>query len=310
MNRFVLVGLAFGIVFLVLLVIIGRGAKQEERLAARLSDVSRRRALGSAPEEKGSATAKSLRILIALGSLVLRTGLLSPKTLAQLEQTLLRAGLRPSTALSLFVSVKLILALSLPALAWVALAATRMSGHAQLFGVAAAACIGLVSPDMVIRRNRGAYLKRLEAGLADALDLMVICAESGLGLEPAIQRVGQEIRHAHPAVADEFDQTTNEFQLNPDPRVALLSLGNRIGLVTYQRLGMTMLQSIQYGTPLSQALRVLSAEMRDEMLTRFEEKAAKLPVLLTMPMIVFILPTIFIVVGGPAVIQIVHGSPH
>ena len=80
--------------------------------------------------------------------------------------------------------------------------------------------------------------------------------------------------------------------------------------MTYQRLGVTMLQSLQYGTPLSQALRVLSAEMRDEMLTRFEEKAAKLPVLLTMPMIVFILPTIFIVVGGPAVIQVLHGSPH
>jgi len=310
MNRFLLVGLACCAAFLLLLAIIWRGAKQEERLAARLSDVSRRRSLGSAPEERGSATARPLQMLVALGSLVLRTGLLSPKTLAQLEQTLLRAGLRPSTALSLFVSAKLILALSLPALAWLMLVGAGMSGRLQLFGSALAACIGLVSPDMIIRRNRGVHLKRLEAGLADALDLMVICAESGLGLEPAIQRVGQEIRHAHAAVADELDQTTTEFQLNPDPRVALLSLGQRTGLLTYQRLGMTMLQSLQYGTPLSQALRVLSAEMRDEMLTRFEEKAAKLPVLLTMPMIVFILPTIFIVVGGPAVIQVLHGSPH
>lgn len=310
MNRVLLVGLACGFAFLLLLAIIWRGAQQEERLAARLFDVSRRRALGSAPEEKASATAKPLRMLVALGSLVLRTGLLSPKTLAQLEQTLLRAGLRPSTALSLFVSVKLLLSLSLPALTWIALAAVGMSGRAQMFGAAVAACLGLVLPDMIIRRNRSVHLKRLAGGLADALDLMVICAESGLGLEPAIQRVGQEIRHAHPAVADEFDQTTTEFQLNPDPRVALLSLGQRTTLVSYQRLGVTMLQSLQYGTPLSQALRVLSAEMREEMLTRFEEKAAKLPVLLTMPMIVFILPTIFIVVGGPAVIQVLHGSPN
>ena len=310
MNEIALVGLACGLAFLLLLAIIWRGARQEERLAARLSDVSRRRALGSTPEDKTSITARPLQMLIALGGLVLRTGLLSPKTLAQLEQTLLRAGLRPSTALSLFVSVKLILALSLPALAWVALAAAGMSGRVQMLGAAVAACVGLVSPDMIIRRNRSAHLKRLENGLADALDLMVICTESGLSLEPAIQRVGQEIRHAHPAVADEFDQTTSEFQLNPDPRVALLNLGQRTGLTTYQRLGVTMLQSIQYGTPLSQALRVLSAEMREEMLTRFEEKAAKLPVLLTMPMIVFILPTIFIVVGGPAAIQVLHGSPH
>ncbi len=310
MNRVVFVGLACGLAFLLLLAIIWRGAQQEERLATRLSDVSRRRALGSVAEEKTSAAAKPLQMLIALGSLVLRTGLLSPKTLAQLEQTLLRAGLRPSTALSLFVSAKLLLSLSLPVLTWIALAAAGMSGRAQMFGAAVAACVGLVSPDMIIRRNRGVHLKRLEGGLADALDLMVICTESGLGLEPAIQRVGQEIRHAHPAVADELDQTTTEFQLNPDPRVALLSLGQRTALVSYQRLGVTMLQSLQYGTPLSQALRVLSAEMREEMLTRFEEKAAKLPVLLTMPMIVFILPTIFIVVGGPAVIQVLHGSPN
>ena len=189
MNRLVLVGLACSVAFLLLLAIIWRGAKQEKRLAARLSDVSRRRALGSAPEEKVSVTAKPLQVLIALGSLVLRTGLLSPKTLAQLEQTLLRAGLRPSTALSLFVSVKLLLALSLPALAWIVLASAGMSGRAQMFGAAVAACAGLVSPDMIIRRNRGAHLKRLENGLADALDLMVICTESGLGREPAIQRL-------------------------------------------------------------------------------------------------------------------------
>ena len=310
MSRLLLIGVIGAAVFLMLLAIIWRGAKHEEQLATRLSAVSSRRALGAAPQERASATARPLEILGSLGSFVLRTGLLSSKTLAQLEQTLLRAGLRPSTALSLFVSVKLILVLSLPALAWLTLVGIGASGRIQMLGAAMAACMGLVSPDMVIRRNRGAHLRRLEDGLADALDLMVICAESGLGLEPAIQRVGQEIRHAHPAVADELDQTTSEFQLNPDPRVALLSLGQRTGLATYQRLGMTMLQSQQYGTPLSQALRVLSAEMRDEMLTRFEEKAAKLPVLLTMPMIVFILPTIFIVVGGPAVIQVLHGSPH
>lgn len=310
MSPLALIGVACCAAFVVLLAIIWRGAQHEERLAARLSAVSSRRALGAAPLEKASAVARPLELLISLGSFVLRTGLLSPKTLGQLEQTLLRAGLRPNTALSLFVSVKLVLVVSLPLLAWITLLGIGMSGRIQMLGAAMAACVGLVSPDMVIRHNRGAHLKRLEAGLADALDLMVICAESGLGLEPAIQRVGQEIRHAHPAVADELDQTTSEFQLNPDPRIALLSLGHRTGLVTYQRLGMTMLQSVQYGTPLSQALRVLSAEMRDEMLTRFEEKAAKLPVLLTMPMIVFILPTIFIVVGGPAVIQIMHGSPH
>ncbi len=307
----VLAGVGLGAVgFVLLIAVIWRGAKNEERLSKRLKDVSQRRTLGAPLEPSEAATSRPLRMLGNFGSAVLQTGLLSPRTLVQLEQTLLRAGLRPSTALSLFISAKVLLASCLPLLFWVGLHGFGFGFRVQVIGVAAGVGLGLISPDFVIRRNRNIYLRALEDGLADALDLMVICAESGLSMEPAIQRVGSEIRHAHSAVADEFDQTTTEFQLNPDPRVALMSLGRRTGLVNYQRLGVTMLQSIQYGTPLAQALRVLSSEMRTEMLTRFEEKAAKLPVLLTLPMIVCILPTIFLVVGGPAAIQVLHGSPH
>ena len=296
--------------FTLLLALLWHGARQEERLSARILNVSQRRALGLSPEAKASSASKPLKVLADFGSMVLRTGLLSSKTLSQLEQSLIRAGLRPDTALSLFVSIKVLLAICLPVLCWGVLHTLGIGGRLQMLGAAIGACLGLVFPDLAIRHSRGVYLRKLEDGLADALDLLVICAESGLSMEPAIQRVGSEIRHAHPAVADEFDQTTTEFQLNPDPRVALLSLGRRTGLANYQRLGVTLLQSIQYGTPLAQAMRVLSSEMREEMLTRFEEKAAKLPVLLTMPMIVFILPTIFMVVGGPAAIQVLHGSPH
>jgi tight adherence protein C len=176
-------------------------------------------------------------------------------------------------------------------------------------GVAAAAIIGMLLPDYVVRRRRKRYLNGVQAGLADALDMMVICSEAGLGMESALSRVATEIGQAHPAVADELLQTVSELRVAADRRTAMLNMGLRTGLAGLKRLGATLIQTQQYGTPLSQALRTLSAELRQEMLVRFEERAARLPVLLTVPMIVFILPTVFIVVGGPAMLS-VYASMH
>jgi tight adherence protein C len=166
--------------------------------------------------------------------------------------------------------------------------------------------IGLLGPDWTIRWLRGRHLAAVENGLPDALDMLVICAEAGLPLEPAIARVGREIRPAHPAVSVEFLQTASEMRIVSDHRLILTQLGTRTGLAGCKRLATTLVQTLQYGTPLVDALRVLAAEMRTELLTRFEARAARLPVLLTLPMIVFILPCVFLVVGGPAIIQVIR----
>jgi tight adherence protein C len=133
--------------------------------------------------------------------------------------------------------------------------------------------------------------------------MLVMCAESGLSLEPAMFRVGTEIQGAHPAVGAEFLLTCSEFQVSTDSTGVLNNLGERSGLPEMKRVVATLSQTLQYGTPLAEALRVLSGEMRTELLTKFEEKAARLPVLLTLPMILFILPSLFLVVGGPAILQ-------
>ena len=99
-------------------------------------------------------------------------------------------------------------------------------------------------------------------------------------------------------------RTASELQMMSDSRVALTSMGTRTGLECLVRLGSTLIQTMQYGTPLSAALRMLAQELRQETLTRFEERAARLPVMLTMPMILFILPCVFLVVGGPAIIKV------
>jgi tight adherence protein C len=175
---------------------------------------------------------------------------------------------------------------------------------------AGAGVIGLLAPDWLIGHQRKRYLARIEHGLPDALDMLVICAQAGLGLGPAIIRVAAELQNSYREIATELEKTANELQVMTDSRLAIINLGVRTGLESLKRLATTLTQTMQYGTPLSDALRVLSAEMRQEMLTRFEAKAARLPVLLTMPTIIFIMPCVFLIAGGPAMIQMMHTFGH
>jgi tight adherence protein C len=138
----------------------------------------------------------------------------------------------------------------------------------------------------------------------------VICAQAGLGLGPAIIRVAAEMQNSYREIAAELEKTANELQVMSDSRIAILNLGTRTGLDSLKRLSTTLAQTLQYGTPLSDALRVLSAEMRQEMLTRFEARAARLPVLLTMPTVIFIMPCVFLIAGGPAMIQLMRNFSH
>jgi tight adherence protein C len=163
-----------------------------------------------------------------------------------------------------------------------------------------------LTPDWVIRRRRGQYQTRLEQALPEALDMMVICAQAGLGLGPAIIRVAGELQSAYRELALELAQTANELQVLSDSRIALANLGRRTEIEGFKRLATTLIQATQYGTPLSDALRTLSTELRQEALTRLEARAARLPVMLTLPMIIFILPCVFLIAGGPAMIQIMN----
>ena len=277
-----------------------RTVRRQERLTTRLLAL---RLSGAAPPARNSYH-RLLRLVAVAGTSLARSGLLSTGTISQMEQTLVSAGLRGSNGLGLFVGFKLLLLAALPLAAWFGVTQLGLPAMPRNAALALAAGIGLLAPDYFVRSRRSAYLRQVQAGLADALDMMVICSEAGLGLEPAIARVAAEIGHAHPAVAQEMLQTANELRMAAGRREALTNMGTRTGLDSLKRLGATLVQTLQYGTPLAQALRTLSAELRGEMLVRFEGRAARLPVLLTLPMIIFILPTIFIIVGGPAMLGV------
>ncbi len=284
--------------------------RRESRLRRQLEEVRD----VYAPIAEGVAAAGPIsflkRTVAGVGFLLTRSGILSPKAIANLESTLASARLRGTHALPIFVGAKVMLLVGLPVLTWVGLHGVGMSLAWTRLALTATAVAGLMAPDLLLRGIRKRYLASVERAMPDALDLLVICTEAGLALEQGMDRVASEIRASSPACATELEITHNELRILADRRTALINMGQRTGLVSLRRLGGTLAQSMRYGTPISEALRVLAAEMRAEALTRFEARAARLPVLMTLPMILLILPCVFLVVAGPAMLAIIAQLSH
>jgi len=166
--------------------------------------------------------------------------------------------------------------------------------------VAGTLILAYKAPDLWLKNKITKRTSAIRKGLPDALDLLVICAEAGLTVDAAFNRVARELGKAYPELGDEFALTSIELGFLTDRRIAFENLANRIDLESIRGVVTTMIQTEKYGTPLASALRVLSAEFRNERMMRAEEKAARLPAIMTVPLILFILPVLFIVILGPA----------
>jgi tight adherence protein C len=160
------------------------------------------------------------------------------------------------------------------------------------------------APDIFLKNKINKRSDAIRKGLPDALDLLVICAEAGLTVDSAFHRVARELGRAYPELGDEFTLTAIELGFLTERRQAFENLAMRVNLDAVKGVVTTMIQTEKYGTPLASALRVLSAEFRNERMMRAEEKAARLPAIMTVPLILFILPTLFIVILGPAACSI------
>jgi tight adherence protein C len=166
--------------------------------------------------------------------------------------------------------------------------------------VAGSLLLSYKAPDLWLKNKVTKRSHAVRKGLPDALDLLVICAEAGLTVDAAFNRVARELGKAYPELGDEFALTSIELGFLTDRRSAFENLANRIDLDAVRGVVTTMIQTEKYGTPLASALRVLAAEFRNERMMRAEEKAARLPAIMTVPLILFILPVLFIVILGPA----------
>ena len=234
--------------------------------------------------------------------------------LLQTEQTkkltlgLQQAGYRSKDALVIYQVARLVMPLVMGLVGILLLYGMGVLAEYEPFHPIMAAglvFLGLKMPDIFVSNAKQKRTTAIRKGLPDALDLLVVCAEAGLTLDSALNRVAKELGRATPELGDEFSLASIELGFLPERRQALLNLSDRVDLPALRGVVTTLVQSERYGTPLATSLRVLSAEFRNERLMQAEEKAARLPATLTIPLILFILPTLFVVLLGPAACKVV-----
>jgi tight adherence protein C len=275
----------------------------ERRLASRVA------ALGKGPAAalpRRAARRDSAAVLLrAIGDALGSTALVSARDRRELERLVAAAGLKPRSVVPVLIGLKVVLLVAVPLALWGVTLLHGIVGAKQHALVGAGAIAGLLGPNWVLGWMHARHVRQLQIGLPDTLDLMVICAEAGLGLESMVERVASEMAPSNAAIAAEFAILSSELRLLSDRRQALLNFGRRTDVEGLRRLATTLAQTIQYGTPLGQALRALASELRQERLTAFEERAAKLPALLVLPLTLFILPCLVLLLAGPSFVQLI-----
>jgi tight adherence protein C len=239
---------------------------------------------------------------------------LQDSQLKQAQQKLAQAGYRNKEWAVAVIFGRLVLPVVLGIIAVVLIYWLNAFPHwgsvKRFAGFAATVVLGYKGPDIWLGNQISKRTKALRKGLPDALDLLVICAEAGLTVDAAFARVARELGRAYPELGDEFTLTSIELSFLSERRQAFENLAYRVNLDSVRGVVTTMIQTERYGTPLASALRVLSAEFRNERMMRAEEKAARLPAIMTVPLILFILPVLFVVILGPAACSIADAFSH
>ena len=283
------------------LVLVLRGASLRSRIAQRM-----RHGITRASAAPGRNVPQRLAQRVAtLGE---RMPILDAAERGKLAARLASAGFRDARAISILAGLKLVCGACL-AVGAIVLAPhiPRIGGYfvLRLLMMAAAFVVGMMLPELAL----GTAIKRRQRAIAgalpDALDLLVICTNAGNSLVVAIKRVASELSTICPALADEFSLTADELQIGGDSARALNAMAARIGLTSMRALVTTLVQSQQYGTPITQSLRMLSRTERAMQIVALEEKAAKLAPKMTLPMMLFIMPTVALIAAGPAIIRLI-----
>jgi tight adherence protein C len=230
----------------------------------------------------------------------------SPKDVTVMQRRLIRAGFRGPNALKVLYGAKLIFGLGLPLIAAVLILPGQADPSNKMLAVLAAVVIGFFGPNEYVRRAGKKRQKQIRRGLANALDLLVVCVESGLGLDQAIVQVAKELEHAHPEICEEFSLVNLELKAGKRRAEALRNLAERSGVDDLKKLVAVLVQADRFGTGVAQSLRAHSDYMRVQARQIAEEKAAKLGVKLVFPIFFCILPSLFVVTVGPVVMRIIR----
>jgi tight adherence protein C len=257
--------------------------------------------------EGGTTLASATAPFRRLGERLRNSTLVSDKDIEEFQLSIAAAGLNPRAAVSTFIGVKAVLLIGLPVFTAIYCYVNIVDPLRMALLVTGAILVGMFGPNMFLTYLKRKHQEKLRKGLPDALDLLVVTAEAGLGIETALDRVAREMESTNRPLAISFLVLVQELRMLPDRRQALERFAQRSDFEGFKRLGGTLSQTLKYGTPLAQALRVLAAEMRQDRMLRIEEKAIRLPAVLVIPLILFIMPAVFISLVGPSVLQLSGG---
>jgi tight adherence protein C len=248
-----------------------------------------------------------------IASLLMRVGqwlrqskrLYSIKDIEGLQTIISAAGFDPRKVLPLVLGAKLVFLISALAVAGLMGILMDASAGRRLVSIVIALSVGIMTPEFVLDMLRRSHVKALRRGVPDALDLLVVCTEAGLGLESALQQVSVEIRNSHRAIAVALAGLLDELRVLPDRREAFTNFGNKSGVESIRRISTVLAQTLQLGTPLGDALRSMAAELRRDRMINLEARAVKLPALLVFPLMFCILPALLITLVGPSAIALI-----
>ena len=218
---------------------------------------------------------------------------------------LIHAGYRSPTALTIFYALKTLLGVAIPiAVFFLARYFPQASAVQVMTAAAAGGFFGMLLPNGLLRRQVEKRQRRLYEAFPDALDMLVVCVEAGLGLNAAIDRVAAEIDVSHPDLAVELALVNAEIRVGVERVQALRNLADRTGMDDIRGLVALLSQSIRFGTSVAETLRVYSEEFRDKRMQRAEEIAAKMGTKMIFPMVLFLFPGFFVVAVGPAILGV------
>ncbi|MGH6892696.1 MAG: type II secretion system F family protein [Dongiaceae bacterium] len=258
------------------------------------------------PAESISYVEEAAKLSPAIAPMVRRLVPADMAKISVLRRRLVRAGYYRPSAIGLYYLARVGLAVMMTVLVGIAapaLSARLPEQFVPILGLIAAA-VGFYLPDFWIGMRTGSLQRQYREGFPDALDLLVVCVEAGLSLDAGIQRVGQEIGHAHPAISENFALMALELRAGGARTDALHNLAERMGIDEVRSMVTLLLQSEELGTSIADALRVYSDEMRTMRMLAAETKAQSLPVKLALPLGFFVFPTMMIVILLPVVIRI------
>ena len=272
----------------------GGSSEIAERLS-RLWHFGSKRVEPSFPEKQ---RARAEQALAKVGNLVPP----SSQSVSRTQQILVRAGYRNPQSVMVLRGVRILLPIVFLALVYF----TGLYQENPVVIFALAAIGGYMAPEFYVTQVVRKRQHRLQLSLPDALDLMVICMEAGLGLDQAVLRVSQELKFAHPELSEELQMVNMETQLGKSRLDALRELATRTGVDDIKGLVAMLIQTDRFGTSLAQSLRVFSDDLRLKRRQRAEEQAAKTTVKMVPPLVFFIFPALMVVILGPGIIAIMH----